>query len=253
MNAPPIKSAERALTLLELFALEQVPMTVTELARGMDIPQSSTSALIQSLVTMGYLEQDIRSRTYYPTIRVTMLGTWMRRAQKRAGQLPELLSEASKITGESTVLAMRNGIYSQYILGYIGKSPDRARVESGMLYPLACSSTGWCLLSSYSDVEIGKIIRRTRVEAKREHWRTTAASALDQVRSFRTKGYVFSSGETVPGLGGYAILLPSQLGASALSAGVGGPIERLKDKKTLILDTLDQLSKGAVELVQPSP
>ena len=243
-----VKSSERTLALFELFSREQSPLKITEISEGLGMPQSSTSVLVRSLVQLGYLEKNAKQRTYYPTLRISLLGTWMRRQHRRAGQLPALLSEVSKVTCESSILAMRNGIYSQYLLAQRGKDPKRAHVESGMLYPLACSSTGWCLLTLESKDTIGKIVRRTVAEGKRAYWRETAPQAPEHVITTRRQGYAFSQGETERGLGAIAILLPSVPGAYAMSAGIGGRIDRIEKKKDLILEALYGLAASVRQL-----
>ncbi|KCZ86050.1 IclR family transcriptional regulator [Hyphomonas adhaerens MHS-3] len=239
-----IKSSQRTLALFELFSLEQRPLTIKQITDALDIPQSSASVLTKSLVSLGYLEKNEQNRTYYPTLRVSLLGTWMRRQHQRAGQLPALLSEVARLTGESTILAMRNGMYSQYLIAQKGSSPTRAQVESGMLYPLACCSTGWCLLTLERKDVVGKIVRRTISEAKEDYWRETARNAIEQVQLTQSRGYAFSKGETMRGLGAIAILLPSMPGAYAMSAGCGGRIERVEAKKDLILDALNELARS---------
>ena len=244
-----IKSSLRTLALFELFSLEQTPLTIKEISDGLGMPQSSTSMLVKSLVELGYLERNHHSRSYYPTLRILLLGTWMRRQHRRAGQLPLLLGETSKKTGFSTVLAMRNGIYSQYLLGHSGREPSRFIVESGQMYPLACSSTGWCLLSYESRANIGKIVRRTISEAKLAHWRETAKLAPERIEESIRQGFAFSRGETHPGLGAIAISLPSVPGAQNVSAAVGGRVELIEEKKELILESLHQLA-ASVRMLQ---
>ena len=207
------------------------------------MPQSSTSVLLKSLVSLGYLDYDKRKRTYYPTLRIALLGTWIRRRHRRSGQIPRLLAGVAERTGESAVLAMRNGIYAQYALAQHGKDPLRLHVESGLRRPLACCSTGWALLSFDRDEDIGRIIRRTQAEAPIELWRKTAHKALEHVEEVRARGYAFSDGETSRGEGAIAILLPALPNQPPLAAGVGGPIERIREKQALILETLHDLAK----------
>ena len=241
MKNAPIKSAERTLYLFELFSVEQRAMTVTEISSAMGMPQSSTSVLLNSLVTLGYLEQDKASRTYYPTLRIAMLGTWMRRRHTGAGKVPRLLSKVAETTGESSIVAIRNGIYAHYILGQDGADPLRLHVESGHTYPLACCAVGWALLTPESDKEIGKIIRRTQLEAPRDHWKKSATSALENIRRARKHGYAQSQGEIVKGASAIAVLLPAVDGKT-IAAGVGGAIHRIEDKKEIILEALHEFA-----------
>lgn len=205
--------------------------------------------LLKSLEELGYMERNLRDRKYYPTLRVSVLGTWMRRRHQRAGKLPEFLAKVAKETGMNTTLAMRNGIYAQYLIAQQGRKPDRVVVESGMLYPLACSSTGWCLLTLETKNMTEKIVRRTVAEVENDHWKKTALRAPEQVELTMRRGYAFSKGETVEGRGGIAILLPSMPGASAMAAGAGGRIDRMIEKQDLILESLHNLAES-VRLLQ---
>ena len=50
-----VKSAERALAILEYFDLQPDGVTVKEVSNGLGIPQSSTTMLLQSLLDLGYV------------------------------------------------------------------------------------------------------------------------------------------------------------------------------------------------------
>ena len=239
-----VKSADRTLLLFELFARKQKPLTVTQISQAMDLPQSSTSMLVQSLLRLGYLEQDTEERTYYPTLRIAFLGTWLRRRHEHSGKLPLLASEVAEETGESVILSMRNGIHAQYLLAQSGQDPLRLHVESGMLRPLACCACGWALLSLDSDNEIGKIVRRTKAEFSHPTWLKTADEAPAKVAQFRKQRYIMSDGQTTPGASSIAVLLPPSVGRVPIAVAVGGPTERIVDKKRSILSSLSEMSRN---------
>ena len=238
MPAEPIKSAVRTLALLEQFAAKQQPMSINEISAVMDMPQSSTSVLVKSLVTLGYLSHDKSKRTYYPTMRVALLGTWMRRRHSEIEKLPRLLSRVAESTGESALISMRNGIYAQHLFTQVGSNRLRLNVDSTNLFPLVCTAPGWALLSIEDDQEIGKIIRRTQVEAPVERWRETAPEAVEKVKEMRANGYAISSGQTVEGVGAVSVLLKARGNAFALS--VGGPKERIHAHREEITATLQR-------------
>ncbi len=241
----PIKSAARALAVFELFAESQRPLTIMELTEGLEIPQSSTSMLVKSLVALGYLQHDERERNYFPTPRITLLGTWLHSQEQQVGPVPELLPEIAAKTGESSILAMRNGIHAQYLMVQVSADPLRLHVASGILRPLCCCSTGWTLLAQESDREIGKIIRRTQAESPNPHWRDTAPQSEKHVAFVRRHGYAYSKGETTNGAGAIAMLLPAKRGKSKFAVAIGGPNERIKAKQDLILTSLRQLTEEA--------
>jgi len=239
-----VKSAERTLRLFEIFSSERRPLTVTEIAAALAIPQPSASMLVKSFLAMGYLEASGEGRRYYPTLRVMLLGVWMNRAHPAVSRLPQLIEEVSSATGESVVLAIKNRIYSQYVLSNVGSSRNPLGVEDGLMYPLACCSTGWCLLSGLPDEEVARIVTRTKIEAPRRYWQSRAHEAKEKVRQFRACGFVVSDGQTEPGQSAIAIALGSQSGVSMMAVAVGGPAERISRKQDAILAQLDHLSNA---------
>lgn len=251
MREGSIKSAERTLAIFEYFASKQRPLTIRDISQGLRIPQSSTSALVRALVTLGYLERDTATRTYYPTVRIAILGTWTHRRMANLGRVPDMIVDMAERTGESAILAARNGIHSQYLFVRQRVDIERAEIDFGILRPLACSATGWAILSGEDDAEIGRIVRRTQAEAERPHWRETAALAPEKIALCRERGYALSAGETSPGVGAVAVGVPDRSGVIRFAAGIGGPAERVEAKKDLLVETLRAFAEEfAAELRQ---
>jgi DNA-binding IclR family transcriptional regulator len=237
----PVKSAARALAVFEYFAGVQRELTVTELATGMKLPLSSASAIAKSLVTMGYLDYNPKRRTYYPTLRIALLGTWLGRRHSEVGLIPDLLSKLVETTRESALISTRNGIFAQTVLVQLSPDPLRLDVSSGMLRPLACSAAGWSLLLNESDVEIGKIVRRTQVEALDPHWREVAREAPGQIALARRRGYAQSLGHITEGVSAISVPIPATDGNPRFAISVGGAIDRVERKKSVILDAIKAL------------
>src|ERR1700736_913996 len=110
-----IKSAGRVLQILELFDLLQRESTVLEIADLLKLPQSSTSMLLRSLTTMGYLHHDSKARTFIPTMSVALLGNWIDRGVVSDGDLLLMMKRLSAETGQAVVLASRSGLFARYI------------------------------------------------------------------------------------------------------------------------------------------
>lgn len=243
MTVGQIKSARRTLEVFEMFATVQRPLSVTAISKHTGMPQSSTSELLQSLVMLGYLDHDSRARTYYPTLRIGILSAWMYQRHEQFGDIPAQMSEVAETTGENVILAMRNGINSQYVLGQQAGRPNEYCVENGEIKPLTSCASGWALMAYESDLEIGKIIRRVQAEAECELHRKLAPRALEEVKRFREVGYAISSGHSKDGVSGVAIRLRLPAGRNQLALSVSGPIDRIKSKKIDILNALCTFSK----------
>jgi len=59
-----VKSAARAMQVIEFMDTIRRPVSVVELARYLDYPQSSVSGLVQTLLVLGYLFRSRRSNIY---------------------------------------------------------------------------------------------------------------------------------------------------------------------------------------------
>ena len=74
MDRDAVKSARRAFEILELFDRERRPLALKDILEALGYPASSGSALLKSLVALGYLDYDRDRRTYFPTMRISALG-----------------------------------------------------------------------------------------------------------------------------------------------------------------------------------
>ena len=234
-----LKSSFRTMALYEYFTDMKRPLNIGEIASGINIPQSSASTMVKSLLDSGYLEKDMQSRTYRPSLRTLMLNDWIKKDNEKTLTLIDAIPTLCAQIDETVILAKRNNIYSQYVYVAHTKSHNEAHdfqyVQTGSLRPLVCSATGWALLSHTSEDEIGKLIRRTMNETENDYWKSTAKSALENIRTAKEKGYAYSSGPSAKGTSGIAITLQTDTTISEYVLGVAGSSAEIKEKKTFIL------------------
>lgn len=227
-----VKSAGRVLQILEYFDEIQRPANVVEIAEMLKLPQSSTSALLRSLVAMGYLYFDRMSRLYIPGCRVALLGNWVNSPLFMGGSALRCMEELQRKTGDAVMLAIRNGIWSQYIHVLQATSMARLQVTRGALRPLAASGTGYALLSTLPDLEVKKVLHRINAEARTG--KTTAVSAEDllpKLAEVRRLGYAFTTDLVTTGGAVLAMPLPVTDGGQALVVGLGGISEVQKKRR----------------------
>ena len=235
-----IKSSYRTMALFEFFAEIQRPATVAEICTGLQIPQSSTSTILKSLQDTAFLSFNPETRTYEPTMRMAFLSNWTIQKNANASKLPSILKELREQVQETTVLALRNGIYSQYIFVQHYDDLLGRHVETGSVRPLVTSATGWCLLKDESDFDIGKLIRRTVHDITDPDWQADSENILARINTVRKKGYAVSSGETAQGAAGIAMNLPAKNISAKLAIAVAGPTERILGREQEIIAEMKQ-------------
>lgn len=221
MGSQIVKSAGRILQILEFFDEIKRPASLMEIARALGIPQSSTSGLVQSLVTMDYLRVNPEARLYVPTPRVTLLGSWIDESIS-GGQIPRLMSELGEATGETIILAIANGFSVRYIHVVPATKPMRLHIRPGMTRPIAGSGLGNLLLSTFPDAEIPAVVAAVNERHKDEFPPLDLATFMEELREIRKTGVSLSVDRISRGAGIVSVLLPSQAGRQPMALGIGG-------------------------------
>jgi DNA-binding IclR family transcriptional regulator len=202
----------------------------------MGYPQSSTSVLLQSLTKLGYLEFNSVDRSYTPTMQVALLGSWIANGKAANGTVGRLMDELSAETGATITIALRNGIYAQYVhVIQATNSTLRLHTPTGTNRLLVWSAAGFALLRDVPDDEIRILVRRTAAEQQTH--KLEIKQILENVREFRRQGHFFSRELVTPGGGHISMRLPlaESRGQRSLAIGVSGWIEDIDRQKRRII------------------
>lgn len=236
MAGDAVKSAKRALEILEVFSRHRRPLALKEVLDETGYPTSSGSALMKSLVALGYLDYDRERRTYFPTMRIAALGSWVQGALFGEGPLLATLEDLHRRTGETVVLAVQSDLHAQYVHVIHSAEPLQIRTPPGTLRPLARSGMGLVLLSAKRDAEIERL--RRRINAAGEGAGQSREDLMARVNEVRTMGYAFSRNAISPGVGIIGAALPNGPFGRTFAVGVAGLVPRLEEKQDEIVGDL---------------
>ena len=226
-----VKSAGRVLEILEYFDDLQRQSTVMEIADALGYPQSSASALLRSLVGLGYLNYDARARTYITSSRVALLGSWVNSQFFAEGAIISMMKAMNELTGDTVMLAVRNGLHVQYIHVIQATSPARLHMTLGTVRPLAASGAGYAILSTMTDAEVTRLVMRINAEAEEGQPLVKLRELLDELAEIRRKGYAFTCDMVTRGGGIIAAPLPRVSGQPLMVVGIGGISEVMRGRE----------------------
>jgi len=237
-----VKSAVRTLEILEHFDEVRQPLNVVGIAEALGYPQSSTAALLRSMTAMGYLHYNARKRTFMPTDRVPILGSWINPALFEDGALTKLTRAVGKRTGQLVVLAARNADMAQYI--HIVNEPTAGsyHIKIGQKRPLATSAVGQVLLSTMEEKNVRRIYHRMNAYAGAEE-RTDVPELLARLSEIRKCGYSFNKNTVVAAYGMIALALPRQCTSRPLALGVCGRCDALEPREAEIVGIMREEMK----------
>lgn len=233
-----VKSAERVLAIFEVFEAERRPLRISELVSRLEIPQSSTSTLMKTLVARGLVEFDPEHRTFKPTVRLAFLGNWVVGSTDGLAQIQSLAHRLSVETGEMVIVGSQNGLCVQYLSLVSQKNaPQQARLRPGQCRPLHRAGLGIMLLTQKPDNEVARIVRRYNAEAEEGEVIVPESEVLSLVREARVKGYCQTANLVGRGSGTIATLLPWPM-VGPLAIGVGATVDRLSARADFLRQTL---------------
>lgn len=222
-----VKSAVRVLEVLEYFDSIQREASVSEVARALGYPVSSTSVLLQSLAERGYVEQDVR-RMYRPTPRVALLGAWIDPQLAPDGPVMQMMKEFGEKTGETIILAVPRGMAVRYIYVVPATKTLRMHVGPGTLRPLATSGFGRVFMAAMPDEEVRQIVFRYNAQQAHDGARLSLAAVRRDVQTIRAAGHSVSIDRISAGAGVVAVLLPQPAGATQMAVGIGGSSQAIR-------------------------
>lgn len=247
MLSAQVKSATRAIEILELFKRVRHPRSMSEIAAALGYPASSTTVLLKTLVKLGYLNYDRHERLYFPTPKVTSLGEWIPRALFGSSRVLEAMRDLQSATGEGISVCTKNDIYLQYVQVIYSTHAVRFDIDEGALRLLPHSAVGWTLMSTLPDERIDNLIRRANIAAEKTSERVSIPDIMARIRVIREQGYAWT--ENIPFLGGATLcmLLPITIQNQPVVLTLGGASERMRANRDRYLEAL----RRAVKSVTP--
>ncbi|KAA8735065.1 helix-turn-helix domain-containing protein [Acinetobacter qingfengensis] len=243
MHSSQVKSAMRALEIMELFRAVKQPRSMSEISIALGYPQSSTTVLLKTLISLGYLNFNRKERLYFPTLKVSALGDWIANSLFSSRAILEILQDVHAETGETVAITTKNDIYVQYIQIIQSVHALRFHVNENEIRPLTMSSTGWMLMSTMDDKTLDNTIRRANVITQKEGVRFEINEMMTRIHRIREQGY--ASAEHLPFIGGgtICVLLPITIQGQPVTMGLGGALDRIKQNYDHYLELLLQGAK----------
>jgi len=239
MPESPIKTSKRVFEIFEAFESLQRPMALKDFTLRFGYPPSSASAILKSLVALGYLDYDRFSRTYMPTMRIASMGNWIQPAL--FGQNEEVLRLMQRLSeefGECITLSAQSDLYVQYVYLIPSRLPIWYSVPIGTIRPIARSGSGWIMLGARTNAEIADLVRRINFHEPDPAQKVKLAELMEHVEQGRRDGYLFNKHTLEPGAGGICMVLPERRFGRLFALAVSGPVDRLETKQDRVIQAM---------------
>lgn len=238
-----VKSAGRVFAVLELFDEARTPLSATEMVRRLSFPQSSTVALLKSMVALGYLAYDEFDRRYLPTMRVPLLGRWLLDSVGPDGRLQDLIRAISADTSETVALSAQTDLAMQFLHVERGTKPLALTVNAGDRTALLTTVIGTVALSGRPDPMIARYVERANKRIRERAQHADLAHVMADVTEVRRRGYGVGDSEYSTGVGAIAWLLPPLPGDRRVVLSVAGASDSMREERAHIIESVQSAMK----------
>ena len=226
-----VKSADRALTILELLATGN--QRLTDIAEQLGFPLSSAHGLLATLVHRGFAELDPASRTYHLGLKAWTVGQGYRGHRDLVGLTLPLMEKLAQDTGETVQLARLDGLDNVYIA--IAESPQPMKLVSavGKRLPAYATGIGKALLAGLPEKELRRRLRNVTLHRFTEHTIGDVPALLAELDEVRQRGYGTDDQEYIIGCRCVAIAIRDHADQVAAAMSVSAPTPRCGPDWTL--------------------
>ncbi len=229
-SSQSVKSAVRTVELLDYFARNGGTHSLSKLQAALGYPKSSTYVLLQTLVSLGWVETDATGTLYGIGVRALLVGTSYIDGDPIVAAATDVLDWLAEETAETVHLARLDRLDVVYLATRESQHYLRLFSRVGRRLPAHATSLGKALLAEHTDDELRTLLP-TSLEALSERTIADRGKFLQEMTRTRKRGYAIDNGENAEGLRCFGVAIRYVTPArDAISCSV--PIARLTAKKS---------------------
>ncbi|KAA8672685.1 IclR family transcriptional regulator [Clostridium sp. WLY-B-L2] len=194
-----VKSAYRVLKIFELLSKNKSGLTIADISKKLHIPQSSTSNLIRTLYSSGYVARD-EAKKYVLGVRLIQLGSVAMESFDIGAVAKPILQKLTQKVQETAFLAIRAQYEVVYILKIDSNRSANTTAQPGYHRPLYNTGLGKAFLSAMTREEQEKIFSNIELKPVTKHTITDKNVLIRQLEQFKRQGYAIDDEESEYGL-----------------------------------------------------
>lgn len=191
-----LRTLERGLAVLEFLGAADSGYAVTEVAHRLGLPMGTTHRLLRTLLGVGYVEQDPRTRRYQLGLKVLELRGGTVGAMRMAAEARPLLRDLMLRTDLRAHLAVYRGGSVVYIDRVDNPATLNQYIPIGKRAAAHATGLGKAILAHSTEEEIGAFLARHELTRFTSTTISDADSLRRELASIRQRGFALDHGES---------------------------------------------------------
>ena len=238
-----VKSVRRVFDVLELFGRERRPLAAVDVARKLQLPLTSTHAILKSMRALGYLSYEESNWTYFLGPALPNLVDWVRDSVAGDTELMDFVSALATSTRETINLSRRIGGDVKIVFGIESSHAVGVTVSMGTLMPIGQSLTGLAALACLDGNARRDAIEASRARGAGSGGDLDAKQFSSIQRALKRRGTVTRCDVFIRGVGAICVPISANGQAEPLILGIVGPSDRILENEREYDETVRRLIK----------
>lgn len=247
-----IESLERATRVLDLFSSDCPAWTVTDVARELGLPKTTTWEYMQSMASLGMIRRSGR-RHYRLGWRAFQLGLRARSTSEISGPARAEIRGLVEKFGETAHLVSRYGrdvVYLEKLAPPTGVRVNLTRV--GERLPAHCTAAGKVLLAYLSAGEIKSVFGSEDLVGLTARSIGSLGALNEELAKVRVQGFAVEVEEVLEGLCGIAVPVTNEHGDVAWALSMSFLEYRFETHAQIYTEALVEVAQRLSYPVLPS-
>jgi IclR family pca regulon transcriptional regulator len=219
-----LEALARGLHVIETFNQDRKQLTLSDIAKLVDLPRASVRRTLHTLVQLGYAEMDDRMFRLRP--RVLTLARAYLQSNAISDIVQPALERLSEQSGESCSAAVLDGEDVTMIAHASPKRVLPVSAQIGFRLPAIATALGRVLLAALDDRDLDKFLSRLRPEKITKFTVTDKTQLRKAILDIRKTGYAVADQEVEVGFRSIAIPLKKPDGRVIAALNIGVHSER---------------------------
>lgn len=193
-----VGSVEKAFMVLEAFRGHSA-LSLSEVALNTGLGKSAAQRFCHTLVELGYLKRDPRSRQLKPAVRLLELGFSYSISEPVISAAAPFLLRARERSNKAVNLALPRGTNVVYVMRQTYEDSPYGNPPVGGRVPMFCTASGRAYLSALPKEECDAILAQSPLQPFTPHTLTELDEINAALETARLRGFASADQECIVG------------------------------------------------------
>ncbi|OPY98409.1 transcriptional regulator [Bradyrhizobium sacchari] len=226
-----VQSVDRALSILETLAEDDEGYRLSDLAVRTGLSASTVHRLLATLESRRFVQFDRTESKWHVGVRSFTVGASFARRRNFSTQAIPYLRRLRDLTRETANLAVVDDEFIIVLTRMESREIMRSLTQMGGRVPMVTSGVGKAVLATYSDEDVGAVIRHHGMPRLTEKSIVRPSDLFKELEKIRKQGYALDDEEACMGLRCIAAVVYNDCAEPLAAISVSGMTSRLTDDR----------------------